>query len=839
MNIDKATRAAQDPSRLEALRSYDLLDTGAEETFDRLTRLASKITNSPISLVSLVDADRQFFKSLVGLPDRVAQARETPLSHSFCKHVVEDHSSLIVEDARQHPILKDNHAVPELNVIAYLGVPLITSMGFCLGSFCIIDTEPRQWSEQEINIVRELALSAMSEIELRAQLEARRQLEEGLRSSEAYARSIVDTIKEGIIVFDDDSRIREWNPQSSLIFGWSREESLGEDFTKLILLPDMRTAHNMLIDHYQKTTDQSLLPRSVEVAALHRDGHEIPVEMTISPIITDDQTLFNTLFRDITEQRAREKALIEARKLAEQATEAKATFLANMSHEIRTPLNSIIGLTSLLLDSELEGVQAKYMKTINRSGRTLLEIINNILDFSKLEAGRMKLEEKPFSLGNIVEETCDLMAADAKEKGLKLDYEFGPGTPHGVIGDATRLQQILINLTNNAIKFTNQGAVSIHVDSSNEIEGRQTFHFQVIDSGIGIPPEHLNRLFRSFSQGDPSTTREYGGTGLGLAISQRLVLKMGGRIWVESLIGEGSVFHFSVQMPVDDSEPRVQQDEVARLGTEMGQLWPLRILIAEDDSVNQMVVLHLLDRLGYQADVVDNGLEVLNALRSKRYDLVLMDVHMPKMDGIEATRAIHSDWPAAHRPYIIAVTAKALPGDKERLLAIGMDEYLSKPLSLEALSPAIRRAAELMTVHEKPEIRTPETSDEQSQQTPMKAIDEAKFLDRLGAGSEPLLLQLVTVFIKEADQGLLDFERALAENDHESAYQSIHKLKGSSSSCAAQVFAEHCREILEMLAQGADFAKIAKSVPILHQALTEVKAWQIEYGSSHIDNLED
>ena len=512
-------------------------------------------------------------------------------------------------------------------------------------------------------------------------------------SQVTFQASLLNQVRNAVIATDLDGKIIYWNHFSEILYQWKADEVLGRSIADTIVPAQRRQRIREVMEEIVRCGYLES-----EFVVQRKDGSLFPA-LYVFNMLKDQKGRnmgFASVSIDLTERKRVEDDLLLAKERAESATRAKSQFLANMSHEIRTPMNAVIGLTSLLLNTPINPEQRDYIETIRSSGDSLLAVISDILDFSKIEGGMLELESKPFDLQRVLEDSMSMVASAARGKGLDLSYSLEPDVPRLVLGDQARLKQILVNLLGNAVKFTEKGEISATVSTSGPSRGKhglEEIMFAVKDTGIGISKEHMGRLFLSFSQADPSTTRKYGGTGLGLVISKNLAERMGGRIWAESEPGKGSVFYFTIKARASPGLLPASQEDIlpGPLAELDGQgKSDLRILLAEDNAVNQMVALRMLERLGHRADTAVNGQEVLEALQNRSYDIVLMDVQMPEMDGLEAARRIRSS--KSGQPYIIAMTAHAMKGDREVCMEAGMNDYVSKPVRMEELRAAIMRS---------------------------------------------------------------------------------------------------------------------------------------------------
>ncbi len=545
----------------------------------------------------------------------------------------------------------------------------------------------RGTSEQREMAEREARLEAAHE-NVEATVRARTA---ALQSSEQRFRSLSASAPVGIFHTSPDGQCLYVNPKWEALAGITAEETLGEGWIRVIHPDDREETVAAWFAAVRISGEFShecrLLTPQGELRWIHSEGK--PVRSS-----EGDATGYVGTIEDITARRLQEAELRRAKEAAEAASRAKSGFLANMSHEIRTPINGIMGMTELALDTDLSAQQRDYLETVKQSTAALMRVVNDILDFSKIEAGKLSLERREFQLRTELGAVLKPLTAQARQKGLELEQWVAEDLPDTLVGDAGRLGQIVVNLVGNAIKFTEQGRVEVRAALDSRLGDEVLARFSVSDTGMGVPPEKQKAIFRAFEQADGSTTRRFGGTGLGLSICSQLSAMMGGRIWVESEAGGGSTFHFTARLgaggPASVPAAAPERRPAAALrGLELAAR--PRILVAEDNLVNQKVAGRMLEKCGCQISLVGDGREAVSALEGGLFDLVLMDVHMPAMDGLEATAEIRRREGAARHTRIVALTASAMEGDREMCLKAGMDDYLSKPIQMEQLRAVLER----------------------------------------------------------------------------------------------------------------------------------------------------
>jgi len=829
--------------------------------------------------------------------------------------------------------------------IAAIEMLLVAIFSFFLGtyltrSFNILTKASEAISQGELGVqvdikeAKELkataeAFNTMSQRLLHTHQEMSQRLDNGERLTVRLARSeqrlvaILDAALDALITIDHYGCIVEFSPAAEKMFGYSRQRVLGRELAKVIIPESLQAAHRQGLMRYLSNSEGSLLGKRIEVSAIRSSGEQFPVELAVSPIKVEGEVLFTAFIRDISEQKATENQLREAKQQAEAASEAKSRFLAHMSHEIRSPLNAVLGSVALLIDSRLDDRQQLCAHTAEMSGKALLGVINDILDFSKIEAGQLELDHIKYNLRDLVAGVDEVVAYRIKgNKNLDIVSTLGRGIPSQLVGDPTRLRQVLLNLMDNAAKFTERGAVVLTVSVVNDKTADEVLRFMVEDTGIGIDESAQQKLFTEFSQVDNSDSTRYGGTGLGLAICRQLVELMGGCIGLESELGCGSRFWFEIPVQADDvavsdviiehfnyrlmlvgfsplarraieaqwqvlgcdvtlagtceaalelsagqsdpwydfimldenlneskfpilvqrlhdacerlilvSSSSLQEGELSdqqsgydrvifrplhldvlltaisrdvdvskavHVATEddlePSGIEPLaKLLLAEDSPANQMVAKALLQRKGYRVDIANDGQEAVDAFKSGDYDLILMDLRMPKMNGLEATEVIRAEAIGADIP-IIAMTANALQSDIERCLKAGMNDYVAKPVDKNNLLKAIALALDDRTKKKEPLLITIDEN------LPLLFED---VLERLAMDTSPEEVPaMVEIFLNESRLRMGHISDGLQTMDLENLCDEVHTIKSISGTFGALRLQSVAREMEQACREG-------------------------------------
>ncbi|MGA2485176.1 MAG: PAS domain S-box protein [Roseiarcus sp.] len=626
--------------------------------------------------------------------------------------------------------------------------------------------------------------------------EEQKKSDQRLRDQQFYTRSLIEANIDAIMTTDPSGIITDVNKQMEALTDCTRDELIGAPFKNYFTDPERAEAAINRVLSEKSVTDYELTARA-------RDGKQTVVSYNATTFYDRNRTLQGVFAaaRDVTERKRVEAELQQAKAAAESASRTKSDFLASMSHEIRTPMNAIMGIADLLAKTALSPEQDKYVQIFRRAGDNLLNLINDILDLSKVEASQLELERTGFSLKDHLEKVTEMVAARAHEKGLSLVCEIAPNVPNDLIGDPTRLRQVLLNLLGNAIKFTQSGEVSLRVAPDANPSVPTALRFTVSDTGIGIPAEKLGRVFERFTQADSSTTRRFGGSGLGLTISKRLVELMGGRIWAESKVQEGSVFAFAAPFEIWAAPHRLTDAPVG--ADSEPPLRELRILLAEDSPDNCTITMAYLENTPYRVEIAETGAIACEKFKTGVYDLVLMDRQMPVMDGLTATRTIRA-WERVNGRSptpIVALTASALKGDRETCLAAGCTAFLTKPIKQEVLLQAIN---------------------EHSMVGPSPSKGGSARKDTVPLVANQILARRIPGYLQNCKQNVIAMLDALDRADFETVTVLGHNLRGSGGSFGFQAIT-HIGGALQQAAESADIDASRKLVGELSSFLQSVE----------------
>ena len=638
--------------------------------------------------------------------------------------------------------------------------------------------------------------------------------------SELLLTKFLESMPVGIFILDNNGKTYYVNSKSQEILGKGIvPDALPEDLSKLYKVYMAATENiyptNKLPIVRALNGEKNICVEDLEIL---RDNIRVPLRVNATAITNSENQIEYAIavFEDVTDIKEAEKKLIEAKRLAEESIILKETFLANMSHEIRTPMNAIIGFTDLLLKKDLQAQEKAHMKIIKNSGESLLRIINDILDVSKIDSGMMAFEEHPISIKEIFGSLNTMLSQAAKEKKIELSFEYDAGLPDIVLGDPTRLTQIILNLVGNAIKFTKKGNVEVFAKLLKEEKGIFQIEFSIKDTGIGLAEDKLQHIFERFRQAESHTTRNYGGTGLGLSIAKQLVELQGGSITVSSMLGVGSIFSFILPFKKTDklySNHHKHYDEL-----DIEELSKLTILVVEDNPINIEFVLSLFADYNIKSSIAENGKQAIEKIKKNKYDIILMDIEMPEMNGYETTTVIRNE--LKNNIPIIAMTAHAMAGEKEKCLQLGMDDYISKPIKGELL-------LEKMLIAVSSEIKDKNKSDQRD-----KIID-LSFLVKSMRGKKEVISNTIDIFLNQVPEDIAIINEAVAKRDYLTIEKFSHRMKSTVSLMGVSSMEVILQEMETLGAAKNDIEKIQilnhSLNKLSEQAMQEMQIEKLKY----------
>ena len=777
-------------NRLVALRSCAIVDTQPEADFDDLVAVAAAVADAPQACIAFVDETRWWVKAWVG-----HMPREVSRESLLCAESFTTAEPMVVDDVRAdprfalHPALE---ADPTLRF--YAALPLVLDGSLAIGALCVSDRKPRVLRPSQLAALQRLARQIVRLMSFRRHATVLAEAHEALAIGEAQYRLLADTATDAIVTVDEGGRILFANPAVERLFGYAPEEVVGEPLS--MLAPERDRPQHDAVFAGVRAGRYDVAVSAARVTGLRKDGRETPLELSCGEGRVGHQRFFTGILRDVSDRQAVEQALIQTREQAIESSRLKSEFLANMSHEIRTPMNGVTGMLELLLEEPLNEQQRKRVSVALGSAHALLTIINDILDLSKIEAGRLDLSPDWTDVRGLVDDVVSILRPLGAEKGVQVEGTCALDVPARVLTDGGRLRQVLLNLAGNGVKFTDEGRVSIAAAVVASMRDKVRLRCTVSDTGIGIPSDQIPLVFEKFTQLDGAAERRAGGTGLGLSICRKLIDLMGGSLQVTSQMGRGSTFWFEVDLAFETQERVGPVVATPALPTDVSQARGVRVLLVEDNPVNRQFALAVLKSVGAVVAVAKDGGEAVRMATADPYDLILMDCQMPVLDGYEATRRIRA---AGITTIVIALTANAMEGDRARCTAAGMDDYLAKPIRPDTLRAAVASAAR----------RTPEADRVHAD----VGVDAEEITVRIG-GDRELLVDISRLFVTHAPEMMQALHAAAGTRDAAALSSAAHALKGSIGNFTQGPAFELARRI-EKASDAGDLETACAAIPDL------------------------